>query len=172
MTYEILDPRHQLPPGDYYIGDPCYVIPRSEWTEALDATRYFNLFPTRQAMNDGSPYNPREMMHGVFCRGPWKFAVSSTEYGDGCYPCEFDGQTVGRCGVDAGMVAAVPVELVRIMNEGTSTMDRLESLGCVVTIRDRFGVEYDEGTIRFGPVEVLTGDDAWDDEDDGWGEEE
>ena len=155
--YEIMDPRLTLEPGEYYIGDPCYVIPDSEWSDALDATRFFNLFPKSGLR--GGEYNPKDLQNGVFARNGVPFAVSTTAYGDGEYPCRYRGEEVGRCCVDAGMIAAIPVSMIDMAEFKKSYGDRgLDDLGCVVDI-DEFRVEYDDGTIRFGDIEVETDDD-------------
>lgn len=76
----------RMPAGEYYIGDPCYVI--SEWDEFLE--------PMWDA-NGESAF----LWKGREC------VVFSTAYGDGCYE-DRDGYSYP---VDAGCIGAVPVEL-------------------------------------------------------------
>jgi hypothetical protein len=166
--YSIADPRFPLPAGTYYIGDPCYVIKDEEWMDALDSTNYFNLFPS----SNQKKYNPKHMQNGVFLyhtndfaddpveqlNGIYWFACSSTEYGDGCYPCEDNEISIGECGVDAGLIAAIPIEMI-VEHGDESCIDN----GVRHTFDEPFFIAYeDEGKIIFGDVIVHT-----EDEDDG-----
>lgn len=76
-----------LPAGDYYMGDPCYVIAEELWDKFCDAY---------QAVDDG-----------VFEFEGHKVFVCSTQYGDGSY---YD--NLGKeYGVDAGIIGLIPVAL-------------------------------------------------------------
>ena len=74
-----------MEPGEYYIGDPCYVI--NEWDDFLGPLW-------------ASDYGQFEWK-GKQCLG------FSTAYGDGLYEDD-EGNTYP---VDAGLIGAVPVEL-------------------------------------------------------------
>ncbi len=74
-----------MPPGEYYIGDPCYVI--EEWDDFLGPLW-------------ASQYTQFEWK-GKQCIG------FSTAYGDGCYEDDEGNQYP----VDAGIIGAVPIEL-------------------------------------------------------------
>jgi hypothetical protein len=153
--YSIEDRTTQLPAGTYYIGDPCYVIPDEQWMEAREETLYFGLFPDPAEMNKGEHnYNPKHLMNGVFRYKEWLFAVSSTDFGDGCYPCIdcTTGAVLGKCGVDAGMIGAIPIEMVMDFDEDAG-------LGVEHIFKQSFRLDYVDGTICFGNVEVITGDD-------------
>lgn len=85
-----------LPNGRYVIGDPCYSLGsnRTIWDvvvyEAMDDARN----PSFKATLDGEDFT---------------IAVFSTAYGDGVYSAE---GTDTRFPVDAGLIGAVPLELL------------------------------------------------------------
>jgi len=160
--YSVKDPRTSLPAGTYYIGDPCYVIKDEDWMQALDETNFFNMFPSAEATVKRE-YNDKHMMNGIFlCEidtgikdsESYLLAASSTAWGDGCYNC-FDGyEKIGECGVDAGLIAAIPVAMIKEHGQ-ESGLD----LGVIHDFDHPFGIEYSDGTISFGNVKVYTGDD-------------
>jgi hypothetical protein len=80
----------KLPPGTYFIGDPCYVFDndRDTWDRLL----------TVQGFGDGKV---------VEFEGHQLWAAS-TKYGDGTYR----DQNGAEYGVDSGMLGAVPIELI------------------------------------------------------------
>jgi hypothetical protein len=150
IKFNILDPRTELPPGQYYIGDPCYVI--EEWEQALDETRYFNLFVdhTRKVYNEHALQNGvfRYIHNGI----DYMFAVSSTMWGDGEYPVvDWRGKTLGYCGVDVGMIGAIPVEMIR--HHG---LHKHLNLGVIYEFKYPFNIRFDDGTISFSSVFVYT----------------
>jgi hypothetical protein len=78
--------------GKYYVGDPCYIFDE-HWVEILDQTNF---------LEDGH--------HTIF--GERIFA-GGTAYGDGSYSDQY-----GRhYWVDAGLLAVVPVSLLKIDNK-------------------------------------------------------
>lgn len=84
----------ELPAGTYYIGDPCYVVADGDdW--AAFCTAYDKASPdaTESAV--------------ITFKGRQCF-VSSTNTGDGCYRDNYGDEYP----VDAGMLAAVPADLV------------------------------------------------------------
>ena len=131
---------------EMWVGDPCYIIDGLQWDDVLDYTRYFNMFPSREAMSNDE-YNPRNKRHGVFTlKDGVTCAVSTTAYGDGCYP---DDEGRGYA-VDAGMLGIFPAEYAR-------TGDW--RLGHFITVPADYKVtvSYDDGTIDFGVVSIYTG---------------
>ena len=130
---------------EMWVGDPCYIIDGLQWDDVLDYTRYFNLFPSREAMSNHE-YNPRNKQHGVFTlKDGMTCAVSATAYGDGCYPDD-EGR---HYAVDAGMLGIFPAEYARTGNS---------QFGHFITVPADYKVtvSYDDGTIDFGVVSIHT----------------
>lgn len=76
---------YKIPAGTYYLGDPCYAVPDSEWGSLLDSTDCF-----------GNP-------EGFLSDGT-RVVAFGTYYGDGEYYDQF-----GRdYGVDAGLIGLIP----------------------------------------------------------------
>lgn len=80
--------KNKLPPGKYYIGDPCYVI--DDWDSFCSV--WFS-----------QPDNV-----GVFDFDGHDICVFYTQHGDGCYECS-DGSMLS---VDAGLIGAIPAALM------------------------------------------------------------
>lgn len=143
-----------LQPGRYWVGDPCYVLDGGngwDWQKLLDQTNYFGLMD-----NEGN-CRPRWAQAGEFELKGMRMAASPTLYGDGCY--ETDNLNGRRLGVDAGLIACIPEEMLP-NGEGTD-------LGEFVVIREPFTVFFSEkGVIQFGPVKVYTGGIEEDTEED------
>jgi hypothetical protein len=120
--YSITDPRMNLPAGTYYIGDPCYVIKDEDWMQALNETNFFNLCASPEAVRKRE-FNPKNLRNGAFLYHAkdhdfhYHLAASSTKFGDGDYPCKNNGCEIGKCGVDAGLISAIPVEMIEIYGE-------------------------------------------------------
>ena len=127
----------KLPAGTYYIGDPCYVMGKTDemdWLTVLDKTNYF----------DGE-------IHEV---GGYKVWGEGTAHGDG----EYKDQEGNEYGVDSGTLAAVPLEYVHDVAEA-------RRLGHIHEFDEDFDCERNGGVLRFGSVEIDT-DPAYDDEED------
>jgi hypothetical protein len=93
MTKSKLEIVGTLPAGTYYIGDPCYVI-EDHWDAFLEA---LNAAEGKDGYLRGV----------VFTFAGRQVFVSATNTGDGVYR---DNEGVNYP-VDAGMLAAIPVEL-------------------------------------------------------------
>jgi hypothetical protein len=78
--------KEKLPAGNYYIGDPCYVI--SDWDSFCQT--WFNEEP------------------GIFDFDGYDVCVFNTQYGDGSYKTN-DGSWLP---VDAGLIGAIPEVLM------------------------------------------------------------
>ena len=151
--YAVLPRSTLLPPGLYYVGDPCYVMQPDEWANILQATGFFNLYEDEESDH----LNPKHLQHGVFSRNGTLFAVSSTAYGDGEYPCmDPEGRIVGSCAVDAGLIAAIPLEMIDLAAVESQYTKGIAGLGVVVRMTEEFGIEYFEGHIHFGDYSVIT----------------
>jgi hypothetical protein len=118
----------EMPAGRYYVGDPCYGVPTDRWMEWLEAADYLDEPKILLAELDGKP------VIGV-----------GTAYGDGEYP----GSDGNRYPVDAGLIGAVPAELVK--EEKPFGME-------LVIFQEAFEVRYEEenGTICLGALEIQT----------------
>ena len=125
-----------LPAGEYYIGDPCYVIDNDKWGEFLD------------------PFWDKKPKGGVFDFDGYQCAAFYTKYGDGCYTLE---PGYYRIPVDAGMIGAIPMALV---------VQGGEEDGAFVTFDKPFQCQEWDGQIRFGHYTVETGDEMDEDEDE------
>lgn len=117
--------------GRYYVGDPCYVIPYHEWEDFLG-----QLYKWEEGPEDLSEHF---MWNGHNC------VALNTEYGDGCY---FD-EEGRRYPVDAGMIGAIPVELI---DERKS----VEHLGHIIDFTEDFTVERECGVIKIGHIHINT----------------
>jgi len=120
---------NKLPAGRYYIGDPCYVISGSEWSEFLD------------------PYWDVGGFGGVFDYDGLPVCAFQTQYGDGCY----EASNGAMLGVDAGMIGAVPMELVKGGDLALGTEWEFDEP--FVCTRDS------DGRLHFGSFSVMTGDE-------------
>ena len=141
-----------LPPGRYYVGDLCYVVPDDQWMDFVD-----RCFP------DGN-----NMVNGVFeTYEGINYANFSTKYGDGVFG-DYFGPTYS---VDSGSIGCIPVCAL----PAALDIDEAKRLGDIVDFPTAFEVGYDDetGTISFGDVRIVTGDVYDDvDEDELWEDDE
>lgn len=75
--------------GVYWIGDPGYVVPKSDWSDFIHASSNVLNYGRRQ----------------VFYCG--------TAYGDGSYPLFANGTRVADLPVDSGTLSIIPLALLR-----------------------------------------------------------
>ena len=80
-----------LPPGKYFIGDPCYVFDKKWSGGAVDRGICDVILDGGEQVFEGR-----------------EFYAHFTAYGDGVYP----GSNGFAYGVDAGLLGAIPVELI------------------------------------------------------------
>ena len=134
-----------LTAGRYYIGDPCYAFNREDWEELLESTDYFQ------------NANPFEL------RGR-SFVAFNTDFGDG----DYKGSDGFNYGVDAGLIGAIPIELVD--KEKLADIVKFK-LGRIVEFDSSFYVSTNgEGLLCFGDIEIDTA--AYDEEEDYYEEDE
>lgn len=126
-----------LPAGTYWIGDPCYSVPKDDWDDLLNVSDYFGCggFGTRNTP-------PK----GVYTFRGMPIAGFNTAYGDGVY----EDEQGNRYPVAAGLIGAVPVAYA-VSNP----------VGCrKVTFITPVTVSVDgNGLIRIGDITINTGDD-------------
>jgi hypothetical protein len=125
-----------MPPGEYWIGDLCYVM-NDKWGSFCDATITGDSVMSGQVDVDGATV-----------------VTLTTAYGDGTYR---DGQG-HEYGVDAGLIGAIRVEDI------TDPKARLD-WGRVVNFDAPWYFESDNGVLTFGDIVINTGDEDEDDED-------
>jgi len=131
----------EVPAGHYILGDPCYVVPDSDWDSLLQSCNYFE--------------NPI----GYVKDGIQEFPVLafSTLWGDGCYKGT-DGNTYP---VDAGLIGLVPIEIL-----GKDVHNLRGDLSKIVTFDKTIKCSRDsDGKLRFGHITIDT-DPADEEEDD------
>lgn len=131
MYKEEMKTRVTLPAGKYWLGDPCYTIPNSDWHEWLEAANY------TQEINLLAKVPGRE-----------DYAIGfSTAFGDGCYP--YQKQSGGNWSswesqellpVDAGLIGFVPFDVAP---------DHNETLSVLVEFDRDTQVEWQEGNLEW-----------------------
>ena len=121
-----------LPPGEYYIGDPCYVISDNHdtWMEYVQEI-YENVSPV--------PYKYFKDKK-IFCHG--------TAYGDGVYFDQFD----NNYGVDAGLIGATPTDICEIKKDDKNIKD----LVVVHNFKKEFECFYEKGIFYIGHFKIDT----------------
>jgi hypothetical protein len=125
----------RLKAGKYFIGNPCYVMGLGEhrsWIKVLEDSSYFD-----------KPYE----------RDGHTAIAFGTKWGDGVY---HDLLGLSYC-VDAGMIGAIPVELVE---------KEEHELGDVVNFSRDFDCYSENGILRFGHVTIDTDPDDCADDDE------
>lgn len=123
-----------MPAGTYYVGDLCYVM-HPEWDEFCDIT-----------------INGNECKDGEFAlKDGRQFATYGTLYGDGMY-CSNLGT---EHSVDAGLIGCIRIEDIK---DPVATVAHMKGLGAIVTFDAPFETSASDGIIRFGHVEINTGD--------------
>lgn len=115
-----------IPAGKYYLGDPCYSVPDSEWMD-LGATCDWFENPVG-TLRDGT-----------------KIYAMSTAWGDG----EFRGSDGFYYGVDAGIIGLVPVT-VKLDD------DFMPELVKVVEFDHPVMMFEDKGVLHFGHISIDT----------------
>lgn len=128
-----------LKKGKYLISDPCYCYPDDDWQQNYDIFTENNYVE----IDDYTLFS------------------GSTAYGDGVYKLNKGNKIFGRIFVDAGLIAIIPVELVKKW-DSFERMKKDEKRGLVkfIVLEDDTKVNYNSGDYSFGPFEILTGDDA------------
>lgn len=128
VMYEV-----QVPAGTYFVGDPCYAVPKKDWMPLLEQTNFFDCYKEGK----GSPVGD---VRELFVLG------FSTKWGDGTYTDE-----QGRVyGVDAGMIGLVDARLI-------DPEDNSVHGGHIITFeRDFIAKEDDEGVLTFGHIVIDT----------------
>lgn len=139
-----------LPAGRYFVGDPCYTAGKDDkaWQDWC-STADFGSDDVMAATFNGLP------VVGLH-----------TAYGDGVY---YDNE--GReYGVDAGLIGAVPEELIKKMNISD---EDLKGSGHWVDVDGQFTMQQESGgMLSIGTVRIDTDPAEPEDEDEQWDQED
>jgi hypothetical protein len=125
----------KLPAGEYYIGDPCYVV--ENWDDYLGAF---------WATTD------RGARGGMFDFDGYTCAAFYTMYGDGAY--DFEGVALG---VDSGTIGVIPLVLV--------TRGAAEDAGTTIKFTESFTCHEENGRLHFGDHVINTAEEDDDEEE-------
>jgi len=131
-----------VPPGKYYLGDPCYVMPSKHYDYALDVSGCFMTSPIAgvSALEDDEDGHLRHINYYVLSFG--------TAFGDWVYPGS-DGYSYS---VDSGMIGLVPLEYVDKDKLGQS----IEKYGTVVEFTEETECRNYGGNMWFGNININT----------------
>jgi hypothetical protein len=130
-------------PVRYWIGDLCYIL-RMEWDEVCNQTPFDNS-SFEFELSDGR-----------------KYLLFSTAYGDGTYNDQYG----NPYSVDSGTIGAILLEdindpgLERVLENGLGNVYEFPG------VLDEFDCAYEDGLIQIGHVQIATGDEPEDDEED------
>jgi hypothetical protein len=130
--------KHIFPAGEYYIGDPCYIIPDEDWDNLCKNTNYWGEGDNRFPIKDEDVVNFDDGLY--HWEGRTCFAAF-TKYGDGCYGDKKGNVMVG---VDSGLIGIIPIK------KG----DEIEGLFYPYTLLRTFGKKFlvweEDGVFHFG----------------------
>jgi len=122
--YEVM-----VPPGKYWLCDPCYAIPSEIWMDLLNSCEFFER-PIGKVESEGKVY---------------QVLGFGTAYGDGLYYDQFS----NAFPVDAGLIGLTPMELCKEEPFGALLVEFAEETTCSCY----------EGVLKFGNHEINTGDE-------------
>ena len=122
-----------MPPGEYWVGDLCYVM-HKEWEEVCELTT--------------DEHNCKE---GVFTlKDGRRFAMLGTAFGDG----EYRDRRGHEYGVDSGTLGCIRVIDIDLDHEENDL-----DLGHRFTFDNEFTVNSEDGVLCFGKVCIVTGEE-------------
>ena len=141
-----------MPPGEYYIGDLCYVLD-DRWNEVCDATIVEKTcLDGEHALKDGA-----------------LFAMYGTAHGDGEY-LDDDGNAYP---VDSGSIGCIDLmHLPEYYREKRDKIDSDGGLGHVRVFDSSFKTGCVDGVIVFGRVRIDTDPEYEADEDEDYPDED
>lgn len=87
-----------------WFGDPCYVVPEDMWSYFCDQMFAF------EKNNKMDRHYVAQVTEEAFGQ---TFYCWSTAWGDGSYQLQLDGHAVASLGVDAGLLSAIPMSLIK-----------------------------------------------------------
>lgn len=136
-----------LRPGRYFVGDPCYVVPNSKWSDLV------NLWYPLESEGDLEPYGTFRTDDQRIC----EVIVFETDHGDGVYR----DQEGFSYPVDSGLIGILSVDSLDPKSTDTS-------LGRVIEFKSRFLVRQEGPKLFFGSVSIDTLEEDEEDEKEGW----
>ena len=137
---------------DFWFGDPCYVVPDSQWGSLCGNWSAYD-----KKHQDDADFKHHYVARVEHEPTGYVFYVWSTAYGDGTYRIQVNHQEVGRLPVDAGCLSAIPVGLIEHWKKSGEISD-YEDLGHVVSEENLHGELVCEGGDFFwGRVNLPTG---------------
>lgn len=129
----------RLPPGKYYIGDPCYVFQNDTWDQLIQEHG--------DHLQHGEIVEFRDAQLWAHC----------TAHGDGAYMDQMNTEY----SVDSSMIGVVPLGLI---DDPSGEDDAV-----VMDFPKGLTVEYSNGTFFIGPIcirtDYLADDESFEDED-------
>ena len=137
MRRDVVLEQVTLDAGEYWLGDPCYVIRDEDWMPWLEAC----------------DYQVETNLMGEIPGTEHEAVGFATSFGDGVYPYTVDGREEFELGVDAGMIGFVPVEY--------EPNPRVEFLVTKVTFPSMTTVVWNNGNLSWwmgGECKVVTDD--------------
>ena len=131
--------KHSFPAGEYYIGDPCYVVEQDkDWDELIENTGVFGIYTENPKTH--KPYPNWD--DGCYqYKGKTCFA-HGTALGDGLYSSQ-----IGIHPVDAGMLSIVPIEAVDKFHPRDGVLHKFD---------EPFDVYEKNGVFHFGWIKINT----------------
>jgi len=118
-----------VPPGKYWLGDPCYSVPDSLWAELLNSCEFFERPVGKVTTEAGETF---------------QVLAFGTKYGDGTY----QDQHGHDFPVDAGLIGLTPVGMARGEPFGSLLVEFKVETEC----------SEDDGVLCFGNYEINTRD--------------
>lgn len=122
-----------LPPGKYYIGDPCYVFSDKRWRDFLNSKQKDELTGTEK-----SAVSVNGNVHFL----NYHFWYHNTAFGDGAYT----GTNGFEYGVDSASLGIVPVEII----------DKESNNGTMHDFPEGVDVSFNNGIFKFNEIEINT----------------
>lgn len=140
---ETLERKATLPPGRYWIGDPCYFKDRETCQEGCD---WGSILHKTLESKDGSEDNDDWFGYGAFpvknpddVKKEGYILCASTIHGDGCYV----GSNEFVYGVDAGLLGAFDADCA------SASLQMCESLGTLFVAEAPLEVSYNRKSLTF-----------------------
>ena len=151
---------------DFWVGDPCYVVPEEYWDSLCNNWSAYD----KKHQND-EDYKPHYVAEVQDEQVGQCFHLWSTAYGDGTYPLFVNDNKVADLGVDAGTLSVIPMSLIEHWNKQGLIGD-YQDMGHVVEAEHLRGELICEGgDFTWGALGLPTGhmeDEDDEEQDDEW----